>query len=191
MASGLIVTVRHPGMRQPFLGWVRNEKRREAEFSNNWSLGKNARWKPMRHVAPAPRHYFNCREHTYMITARMFWYYPSGAGMCGWFPFQLEWYRSRGFQPLCILLHTLPGRSPGLKVVYIISTVPWAQCKQFRVSVINTHRISPATARPGLAVLCGFPDPRGSQDHQSVNDEERTRAEFLETLTWYDDMVWH
>lgn len=41
------------------------------------------------------------------------------------------------------------------------------------------------------AVLCGFPDLGGSQDHQSVNDEERTRAEFLETLTWYDDMVWH
>lgn len=89
----------------------------------------------------------------------------------------------------CIL--PLPGRSPGLKVVYIISTVPWAQCKQFRVSVISTHRIFPATARPGLAVLCGFPDLGGSQDHQSVNDEERTRAEFLETLTWYDDVVWH
>lgn len=55
----------------------------------------------------------------------------------------------------CIL--PLPGRSPGLRVVYIISTVPWAQCKQFRVSVINTHRISPATARPGCPVWLSWP----------------------------------
>lgn len=134
MASGLIVTVRHSGMWQPFLGWLRSEKKRNAKFPHSGSLKKKKKtligspwglwhWHPsiILAVVSIPRWLqlacFSATQAKPECVALI----PFPAGSVT---------EARSFQRFvsyCIL--PLLGRSPSLTVVYNVSAVSWAQCK--------------------------------------------------------------